>query len=507
MLTPVENFAFHMAFPLLFNVKKDFLRRWFWRVCNNCYITDEDGEQFTDFGLIWKEIQLISQYCQQVPFQVLKYSIDNHFPIKKCSFCNEFACSGYLEKKITPVPGWCYLRIFRNCHMALTASYVLGKTPLINILLQFLELIPGRMVYEDGLIFAMSKDKVLHVEYGQPGNHGEVLRTLRLNSSKRIGAPLVPLSDLDYDVPMTTLPGDVLSSSKIEEIDDYVKGLESENNTSVEELKVGFRKREKLAKKSRIRRDSDLLPSDSVSVQIRDGLRDIDDKHKELKNEIINELRSQLGTELASKASSTLSARSYAYHGDDVAGYEKDVSAAFKGSGVVKESGEFFECRYPRINSSDLVPDVTLDKRLNFLIRLHTALFNLLPMENYPGKDFMLILKRLRDGKYDGDHPSFDLLTVVLEESIDWRRMMVRDNKFCLPVLEPGLKLNERVVVGCLRGLLFDYKSRWTNLFKDCIIPPIIQDLGIWRDSVYKDDKGTIANGDKQIARRHKRAR
>jgi hypothetical protein len=163
--------------------------------------------------------------------------------------------------------------------------------------------------------------------------------------------------------------------------------------------------------------------------------------------------------------------------------YEMDLCVAHENSGIVKIDGEWQVPRAPKTFSHTLIPRTTCDKWLNFLIRIHVALFMLLGTDNYPPADFMSKFRGLRKGKYSSIHPSMDLLQVVIENTIDFEKMIVKRNNFCLPLLEDRMRISESTIANCLICLLSEYRSRWVNLFKDCVIPTFVQAATGWNTS------------------------
>lgn len=160
--------------------------------------------------------------------------------------------------------------------------------------------------------------------------------------------------------------------------------------------------------------------------------------------------------------------------------YEADLQIAHENSGITKIDGEWCIPRPPKTMSHTLIPMITNDKWLNFLIRLHVALFLLLGTDPYPPKNFMSKFLSLRRGKYSDMHASMDLLQIVLENTIDFDRMRVKKNNFCLPILEEKMRISESIIASTLISLLAEYKLRWTHLFKDCVIPTFVQPSSQW---------------------------
>jgi hypothetical protein len=164
--------------------------------------------------------------------------------------------------------------------------------------------------------------------------------------------------------------------------------------------------------------------------------------------------------------------------------YDEDLTQAFESSGMVRNNGQLFIRPLAFTGAAELVPKITVDDRLNFLIRLHTAIFKIVPNSaDYPPCGIMTVLKRATEGKLPDDHPSFDLLQIVVTDSLDWSHMMVKNNNFGLPVIEPGMRFNERIIGSNLLSLKGEYFGRWSSVVKDCILPNDITDTSRWSDS------------------------
>jgi len=211
--------------------------------------------------------------------------------------------------------------------------------------------------------------------------------------------------------------------------------------------------------------------------------------------------------EMASLKSDVQSMKSPGKIGDyQMYEYDMDLELALRDSGVFKHKGESFIEKAPCTKSCDLVPQLTTDKRLNFLIRLHTALFKLIPdSTEYPPTGVVRLLSKFCDGKFKADHPSFDLLQIVLTDSLDLRHGMVKSNSFLLPVLEQGMRINERIVAICLKSLRLEYEIRWNSLVKDCILPDLILDNSKWSDEVSQRSDKLITSRRPDLARKHTR--
>jgi hypothetical protein len=172
--------------------------------------------------------------------------------------------------------------------------------------------------------------------------------------------------------------------------------------------------------------------------------------------------------------------------------YENDLSLATGCSGVI--NGEVSQLPDP--GAGGLVPAITIDQRLNFLIRIHTALFKLLTDKiDYPGENFLMKFKQLRDGKTPFDHPSLDLLEIVLEDTVDWRKHIVKRNLFKISGFHPGLLLTERSIGNALVSLREEYKIRWNSLVGDCVLPSMLSNVN------WSDDRKKLSD---ERQRRHK---
>jgi len=164
--------------------------------------------------------------------------------------------------------------------------------------------------------------------------------------------------------------------------------------------------------------------------------------------------------------------------------YDLDLQEAFNSSGVVNRDGQLFVRPLAHTSACELVPKLTIDDRLNFLIRLHTAIFKLIPnTDDYPRPGISEVLRNAMDGKLIDDHPSYDLLQIVVTDTFDWNHDMIKNNNFVLPILEPGMRFNERIIALCLRSLKQEYMIRWSSLVKDCILPKDVLDSSRWSDS------------------------
>jgi hypothetical protein len=173
--------------------------------------------------------------------------------------------------------------------------------------------------------------------------------------------------------------------------------------------------------------------------------------------------------------------------------YDEDLTQAFESSGVVNKDGQLYLKPLAHTNASDLVPRITIDDRLNFLVRLHTAIFKIVPNTlDYPRPGISDILRSAMEGKLQDDHPSFDLLQIVVTDTFDWTHGIIKNNNFLLPILEPGMRFSERVIAMCLLSLKTEYMTRWGSLVKDCILPGDIMDTSRWSDSYDRNKSNLI---------------
>jgi len=185
--------------------------------------------------------------------------------------------------------------------------------------------------------------------------------------------------------------------------------------------------------------------------------------------------------------------------------YESDLQDAFASSGMVSKDGQLFVRPFAHTGACELVPKITVDDRLNFLIRLHTAIFKMIDNSpDYPKPGFMRTIKQASEGRLPDDHPSFDLLQIVITDTIDWAHMMIKNNNFGLPVLEPGMRLNERILAVCLVSLKTEYFARWASVTKDCILPQDITDTSRWSDSHSSSHAKRITGKRPDLAKNHR---
>lgn len=201
-------------------------------------------------------------------------------------------------------------------------------------------------------------------------------------------------------------------------------------------------------------------------------------------DDIMSQLTSQIA-ELRTSISNLNSKTSVGDYSRDE--YDLDLYEAFESSGVVKIGDDNYLRPLANTNACDLVPRITIDDRLNFLIRLHTAIFRVVPNDqDYPAPGISHTLKKAMEGKLPDDHPSFDLLQIVVTDTFDWNHQIVKNNNFLLPIIERGMKFNERIIALCLGSLKDEYSTRWRSLVKDCILPSDIMDTSRWSDKYDK---------------------
>jgi hypothetical protein len=175
--------------------------------------------------------------------------------------------------------------------------------------------------------------------------------------------------------------------------------------------------------------------------------------------------------------------------------YDQDLEEAFQSCGVVVKDGEMYLKPVAHTRASELIPRVTIDDRLNFLIRLHTAIFKVVRnTADYPRPGIMNDLRRVFEGKMFNDHPSFDLLQIVVTDTFDWAHSIIKTNNFLLPVIEPNMRFNERILASCLLSLKTEYFTRWTSVMKDCILPNDITDTSRWSDSFESEASNRITS-------------
>lgn len=149
----------------------------------------------------------------------------------------------------------------------------------------------------------------------------------------------------------------------------------------------------------------------------------------------------------------------------------------------------------PELNGNDLVIKHTSDERLNFLISLHVTLFEILSEDgDYPCVDFMermvgILTEKEIWEKYDSQY--LDLLLIVLNDTFDFSRSRIKNNSFCLPGLEPGLRISENLIGECLLSLASEYRTRWRNLFKDVKLPDFVNNRR-WGSKTVTTRKGKM---------------
>jgi len=157
----------------------------------------------------------------------------------------------------------------------------------------------------------------------------------------------------------------------------------------------------------------------------------------------------------------------------------EDLNGALEVSGTVLcADGQRIVERVPLLSKSEFVISHTSDRRLNFLISIHVTLLDLLSESGkYPCDDFLLRMSSLTSDpdiweKYDSQY--LDLLLIVLNDTFDFSRARVSNNRFCLPSLEVGMRISEQLLGQCLTDLKEEYISRWNNQFKDVQLPEFL---------------------------------
>jgi len=295
-----------------------------------------------------------------------------------------------------------------------------------------------------------------------------ILRQKETYYDGRVGSPEV----VDFDLG----DGDTVIT-RIKHCEETLKSLKELNDSS----RPGTEKVE--AKKA----ESTVCPMDSASNITPKPLNPVKPVLDVNQYLIDKEEQSQLSTQLAELRTDifNMKLRETQRIGDYTKiEYDDDLEQAFKGSGVVIKEGQFFVNPVAHTSASELVPRMTIDDRLNFLIRLHTAIFKIVEnTSDYPKPGILRVMKSATEGKLPDDHPSFDLLQIVLTDTIDWNHSLIKANNFMLPVLERGMRFNERILAACLLSLKGEYFARWTSLVKDCILPTDITDTSRWSDS------------------------
>jgi len=411
-------------------------------------------------------------------------------------FLNYFDRIIFKQVKTSLDPGYCYLMLFDFSVRSLV-SWCLGYNPRIRELVglkDFLELLSvmggaRRSVIGTRAVFVgKTENNQIHVSrdrtegFFKTSGVGFFKYSVGSCSPEDyIGKPLVKvaLTTTELEDEIVSLSGgspeelgrsrdladEWISSDKVEDL--RCKEIGVARRTFEQSCEMRFlsleRSVESVLRLLERSADQSLLPSDSASCT--------PDK-KYPSQSVVPAISTEIHTDF-----------DLAHPGWDAGHYETDLALAVGGCGV--SSGVVDGVPDP--GSGGLVPKITIDQRLNFLIRLHTALFKMLSEgDNYPGKDFLRKFKILRDGKLPFDHPSLDLLDIVLEDTVDWKRHLVKRNLFKVPGFHPGLLLTERVIGNSLVSLREEYRMRWNSLVGDCVLPSMLSELK------WSDDRGEL---------------
>lgn len=310
------------------------------------------------------------------------------------------------------------------------------------------------------------------------------LRELECYFTAAVGSTVIDLDDED--------------NSELTTIKSVLKALKVEKK--LDEEKIGMEQSEYKSQGTSKKPESTIMPSDSASLVTP-------------RPTVVGDQRNLGGTDTLSFISTqmaklTADLDEIKSQRRDIVGnytkfeYDLDLQDAFESSGMVQKDGQLFIRPFAHTSASELVPKMTVDDRLNFLIRLHTAIFKVIENSpDYPRPGFMIRFKRLTDGKLKDDHPSLDLLQIVMTDTIDWAHMMVKNNNFGLPVLESGMQLNERILALCLISLKTEYFTRWSCVMKDCIIPSDISDTSRWSDAHDQEPHRRVTSRRPDLAR------
>lgn len=387
------------------------------------------------------------------------------------------------------VPGFCYSRLFNSKNECFIVD-VLGPLPtvrFVHYMKDFLELLyitsakeSRKNVVSFSTVSATEENHIYHVK---PWTCGEDMMTgsgffrRKFVMSNKIGKPeavKVALTSDELEDEILSLAGgngvEILQSKqRVENWNKKSSSFEVSCEKRFNALELAM---EKILNTLEMSTKESVSPNDSAS---RSGHR------KYHSDSILPVIEEVTPTEF-----------SLVHPGWNPIQYETDLNLAIGCSGV--SNGEVQSLPDP--GAGGLVPSITIDQRLNFLIRIHTALFKLLTEGvNYPGKNFLIKFKELRDGKLTFDHPSLDLLEIVLEDTVDWRRHVVKRNLFKIPGFHPGLLLNERIIGKSLLSLKEEYKIRWNSLVGDCVLPSMLS------SSEWSDDRRDLSDG---RTRRHR---
>jgi hypothetical protein len=119
------------------------------------------------------------------------------------------------------------------------------------------------------------------------------------------------------------------------------------------------------------------------------------------------------------------------------------------------------------------LPKVFVNDRLNFLCHLHKPLKLLLSDgEIYPTRDIIVKFDNfVKKHKGREREPENNLLYLVIRKTISMSRLQVRGNPFNLPLLEPGMYIDEKMIFMCIDQLYNEFCSQWFNTLKAVDIP------------------------------------
>lgn len=126
---------------------------------------------------------------------------------------------------------------------------------------------------------------------------------------------------------------------------------------------------------------------------------------------------------------------------------------------------------YSKVTPVQGLPVIFTNSRLNFLTHVHSPLFRLLRDSegNYPARN---CLEVLLDSRKDwGNEPAMVLLETVLDSTIDQKSGVVKANPFNIPIIEPTMLLDSRVMYMALDQLHREFEIEWFNTMKFVTLP------------------------------------
>lgn len=389
------------------------------------------------------------------------------------------------DKRGCEIPGLCYRSLISSCYEPLVIN-ILGLYPLatdVKALIELLKLSRGskcvekkchKVLRNSWLTCDDLSSNIIHVKPWEPHSRlivgSSFFFEIKYSDMTRIGGPVkVSLTEDGIEDDVLSLLGgttDDLSQSK-SRVNSWRDNANLEFQRSCE---LRFTCLEESLEKILGTLENRVEPLRKQSVTPSDSASRIGESRRLVKSSVLPIIEEVAPTEF-----------SLLHPGWNSVQFESDLALATGCSGVVDDE----VVGLPDPGAGGLVPSITIDTRLNFLIRLHTALFKLLSEEReYPGEDFLRKFKELRDEKLNFDHPSLDLLEIVLEDTVDWRRYIVKRNLFKIPGFHPGLKLTERIIGNSLLALREEYKSRWNSLLGDCVLPDMLSESSKrWSDN------------------------